>query len=71
MQYINPQNIIKLFSGNWGGKSLFNTLKSEIEPIASEVSLEKVDNFIKLLYKLFFYSIFGFIAKLITKIFKF
>ena len=71
MQNINPQNIFKLFQGNGNCSSLFNTLKSEIEPIVSEVSLEKIDNFLKLIYKLFLYSVFGFIAKLIIKIFKF
>jgi len=71
LQYINPQNIIKLFSGNGNCKSFFNTLKSEVEPIVSEISLEKIDNLFKLLYKLFIYSIFGFVSKLLVKIFKF
>lgn len=33
-------------------------------------NLQKIDNIFKLIYKLFFYSVFGFFVKILNKFFK-
>ncbi len=71
MQNINPQNIFRFFQSNGNGNHLFDTLKSEVKPIISEITSGKIDNLVKLLYRLFIYSVFGFVAKFIMKILKF
>lgn len=53
-----------------GKTSFLKGLKAEAEAL-SQLNIEKVDNILKLIYKLFLYSLLGFLAKFIIKLLKF
>ena len=57
LKYIQP---LKSLIENGTGVKLFS----------SDVNIQKIDNFLKLFYKLFLYSIIGVFAKLISRILK-
>ena len=57
LKYIQP--LKSLIENGTGAKSF-----------SSDVNIQKIDNFVKLFYKLFLYSVIGIFAKLISRIFK-
>lgn len=61
---------LKLILSSKNNSSLLSNLKLEGEAIATQLNFQKIDNIFKLIYKLFLYSILGFAAKLVIKLFK-
>ena len=57
LKYIQP--LKSLIENGTGAKSF-----------SSDANIQKIDNFVKLFYKLFLYSVIGIFAKLISRIFK-
>ena len=64
-------NILKAILTNGKSISLMEEIKSELSPILIKNNLDKVDNIIKLIYKLFLLSTVGVFIKLIAKFLKF
>ncbi|MBI3590445.1 MAG: hypothetical protein HY094_03580 [Candidatus Melainabacteria bacterium] len=62
--------LIKFFIRNGGGIPVMNYIKSGISSLPADMNLKKIDNVFKLIYQLFLYSIIGFFAKLVIKLFK-
>lgn len=68
LKSLKKSDFIKFIQNNKNGEALINYLKPDIK--LSAIKLKKIDNVIKLLYKLFLYSILGFFAKIITRFLK-
>lgn len=49
-------------------KTIFIENKKDL--LSKILNLERIDNVFKLVYELFLYSVLGFFAKIITKLFK-
>ncbi len=64
-------DLFKTILKNGNSPSLFEEIKSELQPILIKNSFDKADNMIKLIYKLFLLSVVGLFIKLITKFLKF
>ena len=62
--------LIKFFIRNGNGTPILNYIKSGISSLPSDINLKKIDNVFKLIYQLFLYSIIGFFAKLVIRLFK-
>ncbi|OGI20075.1 MAG: hypothetical protein A3B68_00535 [Candidatus Melainabacteria bacterium RIFCSPHIGHO2_02_FULL_34_12] len=71
MSSLNPADLFKFFQSNGNRIAFFDSLKSEIKPIAQELNLQKVDSIFKLIYRLLVYSAFGFFVKVLLKVLKF
>ena len=67
LKYIQP---IKSFIEHSTGFTIFDSLKSEVKSFSKTADFKKVDDFLKLFYKLFLYSVIGVFAKIISKILK-
>ncbi len=67
LKYIQP---LKSLLENGNGFTFINSLKSEAKSFSSSPDIQKIDNFLKLFYRLFLYSIIGIFAKVISKFLK-
>jgi hypothetical protein len=67
LKYIQP---LKALFENVNGFTLCNSLKSDAKSFSTNPDIKKIDNFVKLFYKLFLYSVIGIFAKIISKILK-
>ena len=64
-------DVLNLLLTSKNNSSFLNNLKSETEAVAAQFNLQRNDNMLKLIYQLLLYSVFGFFAKIIIKLFKF
>ena len=63
-------NILKLLLSNENIFPFLNDLGFE-KAFAANTNIEKIDNILKLIYRLFLYSVVGFFAKILIKILNF
>ncbi len=70
MQYLKYIRPLKFLFENGNSFTFINSLKSEAKSFSGSPDIQKIDNFLKLFYKLFLYSVIGIFAKVISKILK-
>ncbi len=71
MQYLKYIQPLKSLFENGNGFTFLNSLKSEAKSLSRNANIEKIDNFMKLFYKLFLYSIIGIFVKIVSRFLKF
>ncbi len=65
-------NILNLINTSMIKNEILNSVGKEFtDRISSELQINKIETVLKLVYRLFLYSIIGFFAKIVSFIFKF
>ena len=70
-QSLKNIDIVKLILSSRNNSNFLNVLRSEAGAVTTNLNFQKIDNILRLIYKLFLYSVVGVFAKFIIKFLRF